>query len=128
MLAPSSTTSRSRRVSMPDIVFCCQVDGQGRPVIESSGALVVGNPQLMPTIAHHWHLKEIPGAEYEARILGELLSCRPLIGPEATKGAVLHQIEQVGKCLGMLLSSDLVFFQNRNDYCSRVFWLCIFRA
>ena len=92
---------------MPDIVFCCQVDGQGRPVIESSGALVVGNPQLMPTIAHHWHLKEIPGAEYEARILGELLSCRPLIGPEATKGAVLHQIEQVGKCLGMLLSSDL---------------------
>ncbi|KAL8575874.1 hypothetical protein ACOMHN_014879 [Nucella lapillus] len=72
-----------------------KTDGQGRPMIESSGALVVGNPQLTPTIAHHWHLKEIPGAEYEARILGELLTCRPLIGPEATKGAVLHQIEQV---------------------------------
>ncbi|XP_070206318.1 tetratricopeptide repeat protein 28-like, partial [Littorina saxatilis] len=67
----------------------------GRPVIESSGALVVGNPQLTPSVSHHWHLNDIPGAEYEARILGELLSCRPLIGPEATKGAVLHQIEQV---------------------------------
>lgn len=72
-----------------------KTDGQGRSVIDSSGALVVGNPHLTPSICQHWHLKEIPGAEYEARILGELLSCRPLIGPEATKGAVLHQIEQV---------------------------------
>ena len=84
------------RIIIPDVRAYHQMDGQGRPVIESSGALVVGNPQLMPAIAHHWHLKEIPGAEYEARVLGELLSCRPLIGPEATKGAVLHQIEQVG--------------------------------
>lgn len=78
------------------VVF--QVDGQGRAVIDSSGALVVGNPHLTPSICQHWHLKEIPGAEYEARILGELLSCRPLIGLEATKGAVLHQIEQVHCC------------------------------
>ena len=92
-------------------MFCCQVDGQGRPVIESSGALVVGNPQLMPTIAHHWHLKEIPGAEYEARILGELLSCRPLIGPEATKGAVLHQIEQVGSVWLCCCHPILSFFE-----------------
>ncbi|XP_076452751.1 uncharacterized protein LOC143288287 isoform X2 [Babylonia areolata] len=72
-----------------------KTDGHGRVMIESSGALVVGNPQLPPAIAQHWHLKEIPGADYEARIVGELLTCRPLIGPEATKGAVLHQIEQV---------------------------------
>ncbi|KAK7499051.1 hypothetical protein BaRGS_00009598, partial [Batillaria attramentaria] len=72
-----------------------KMDSQGRAVIDSSGALVVGNPLLTPSICQHLHLKEIPGAEYEARILGELLSCRPLIGPEATKGAVLHQIEQV---------------------------------
>ena len=77
------------------VILCLQGDGDGRPLIESSGALVVGNPQLPQPIAHHWHLKEIPGAEFEARILGELLSCRPLIGAEATKGAVLHQIEQV---------------------------------
>ncbi|XP_025088925.1 tetratricopeptide repeat protein 28-like isoform X2 [Pomacea canaliculata] len=72
-----------------------KLDSHGRPLIASSGALVVGNPQLTPSICQHWHLKEIPGAEYEARILGELLSCRPLIGSEATKGAVLHQVEQV---------------------------------
>ncbi|RUS73651.1 hypothetical protein EGW08_018583, partial [Elysia chlorotica] len=73
--------------------------GQGarrqRPVVQSSGALVVGNPRLTPLICQHWRLQEIPGAEFEARILGELLTCRALIGAEATKGAVLHQIEQV---------------------------------
>ena len=66
-----------------------------RPVVQSSGALVVGNPRLTPLICQHWRLQEIPGAEFEARILGELLTCRALIGAEATKGAVLHQIEQV---------------------------------
>lgn len=70
-------------------------DRRGRSGVHSSGALVVGNPRLTPVICQHWHLKEIPGAEFEARILGELLTCRPLIGAEATKGAVLHQIEQV---------------------------------
>lgn len=70
-------------------------DARGRSPIQSSGALVVGNPRLTPIICQHWHLQEIPGAEFEARILGELLTCRPLIGTEATKGAVLHQIEQV---------------------------------
>ncbi|KAH9502425.1 Tetratricopeptide repeat protein 28 [Bulinus truncatus] len=72
-----------------------QNDTRGRPLVHSSGALVVGNPRLTPAICQHWHLQEIPGAEFEARILGELLTCRPLIGSEATKGAVLHQIEQV---------------------------------
>ncbi|XP_059144707.1 tetratricopeptide repeat protein 28-like [Physella acuta] len=72
-----------------------QSDNKGRPLVHSSGALVVGNPRLTPIICKHWHLHEIPGAEFEARILGELLTCRPLIGSEATKGAILHQIEQV---------------------------------
>ncbi|XP_033748780.1 tetratricopeptide repeat protein 28-like isoform X2 [Pecten maximus] len=70
-------------------------DKQGRPVIDSSGAIVVGNPKLSSVISQHWHLKEIPSAEYEARIVSELLTCRPLIGQDATKPAVLHQIEQV---------------------------------
>lgn len=70
-------------------------DSRGRAIIQSSGALVVSNPRLTSTIRQHWGLQEIPGAEFEARILGELLTCRPLIGGEATKGAVLHQIEQV---------------------------------
>ena len=72
-----------------------KTDKHGRPVIGSSGALVVGNPKLTSSICQHWHLSDINGAEFEAGIVGEILSCRPLIGAEATKGAVLHQIEQV---------------------------------
>ena len=68
---------------------------QGRPVIDSSGAVIVGNPKLSPGASQHWIFKNIPEAEYEARIVGELLTSRPLIGPDATKAAVLHQIEQV---------------------------------
>lgn len=70
-------------------------DRHGRPVIDSSGAVVVGNPKLTPSICNHWHLHDIPSSEYEARIVGEILTARPLIGQEATKGAVLNQIEQV---------------------------------
>ena len=70
-------------------------DTHGRPVIDSSGAVVVGNPKLTPSIHQHWHLHDIPASEYEARIVGEILTARPLIGQEATKGAVLNQIEQV---------------------------------
>ncbi|XP_053375846.1 tetratricopeptide repeat protein 28-like isoform X2 [Mercenaria mercenaria] len=70
-------------------------DKHGRPVIDSSGAVVVGNPKLTPSICQHWHLHDIPSSEYEARIVGEILTARPLIGHEATKGAVLNQIEQV---------------------------------
>ena len=70
-------------------------DKHGRPVIDSSGAVVVGNPKLTPAICQHWHLRDIPTAEYEARIVGEILTARPLIGQEATKGMVLSQIEQV---------------------------------
>ncbi|XP_076108116.1 uncharacterized protein LOC143076268 isoform X2 [Mytilus galloprovincialis] len=68
---------------------------QGRPVIDSSGAVVVGNPKLSPGASQHWIFKDIPEAEYEARVVGELLTSRPLIGPDATKAAILHQIEQV---------------------------------
>ncbi|KAK3597208.1 hypothetical protein CHS0354_003712 [Potamilus streckersoni] len=76
------------------------LDGQktekhSRPVITSTGAIIVGNPKLTPYIIQHWHLHDISSAEYEARIVGELLTARPLIGTEATKGAVLNQIEQV---------------------------------
>ncbi|KAL3858484.1 hypothetical protein ACJMK2_013073, partial [Sinanodonta woodiana] len=66
-----------------------------RPVITSTGAIIVGNPKLTPYIIQHWHLHDISSAEYEARIVGELLTARPLIGTEATKGGVLNQIEQV---------------------------------
>ncbi|CAL1529180.1 unnamed protein product [Lymnaea stagnalis] len=95
--AESFLFEKYRTIIVPSISALqnAQNDLKGRPLVYSSGALVVGNPRLTPAICQHWHLHEIPGAEFEARILGELLTCRPLIGSEATKGAVLHQIEQV---------------------------------
>jgi hypothetical protein len=76
------------------------IAGPSKPVISlelSSESIegIVGNPKLSPGTSQHWIFKNIPEAEYEARIVGELLTSRPLIGPDATKAAVLHQIEQV---------------------------------
>ncbi|XP_061166629.1 tetratricopeptide repeat protein 28-like [Saccostrea echinata] len=70
-------------------------DRHGRPVIDSSGAVIVGSPKMPSSVSQGWCFKDIPGSEYEARIVGELLTSRPLIGAEATKAAVLNQIEQV---------------------------------
>lgn len=70
-------------------------DRHGRPVIDSSGAVIVGSPKMPMSVSQGWCFKDIPGSEYEARIVGELLTSRPLFGAEATKAAVLNQIEQV---------------------------------
>ncbi|GAB1599212.1 tetratricopeptide repeat protein 28-like isoform X1 [Argonauta hians] len=67
----------------------------GRPSIDSSGAIVIGNPKLSPAIQQQWQLKDIPGSEYEARIVAEILTAKPLIGLEATKANTLQQIEHV---------------------------------
>lgn len=72
-----------------------KLDKHGRPLIDSSGAIVVGNPKLPPAVRTHWLFKELPGTEYEANIVSELLTCRPLIGQDASKQAVLQEIEQV---------------------------------
>ncbi|XP_048757568.2 tetratricopeptide repeat protein 28-like isoform X3 [Ostrea edulis] len=70
-------------------------DRHGRPVIDSSGAVIIGNPKMSSSVSQGWCFKDIPGSEYEARIVGELLTSRPLIGAEANKAVVMNQIEQV---------------------------------
>ncbi|CAI9715780.1 repeat 28 [Octopus vulgaris] len=89
---------RFNLIIMPSITALQRSSHQsanGRPTIDSSGAIVIGNPKLTPAIQQQWQLKDIPGSEYEARIVAELLTAKPLIGLEATKSATLQQIEHV---------------------------------
>lgn len=53
-----------------------------------TGALVVGNPAPMPL-----QLPALPGAEREAKAVAQLLNTQPLIGSQATKEAVLEQMQ-----------------------------------
>jgi CHAT domain-containing protein/tetratricopeptide (TPR) repeat protein len=57
----------------------------------SPGALVIGNPTPM---AHN--LPALPGAQIEAENIAKLLNVQALIGPQATKAAVLGQIARSG--------------------------------
>jgi len=63
-----------------------------------ASALIVGNP-VMPSFAPSpgqppKPLASLPGAEEEARAIAPLLNTTPLIGPAATKAAVLQRIGQ----------------------------------
>ncbi|BDA71623.1 TPR repeat-containing protein [Calothrix sp. PCC 7716] len=58
--------------------------------------LIVGNP-TMPSVApkigaQPQQLAPLPGAEKEAKAIGNLLNTKPLIGNEATKAAVLERL------------------------------------
>ena len=56
-----------------------------------AGALVVGNPYAQDP---GWHLAALPGAEAEAKQVAVLASVEPLIGPRATKSAILARLRK----------------------------------
>ena len=58
----------------------------------SSGALVVGNPFLPPSIKEQWHLRDLPSAENEAKTVGEMMGVKPITGKAASKEAVLRNV------------------------------------
>ncbi len=53
--------------------------------------LIVGNPQ-MPTYQGN-PLESLPGAGTEAKQIAQLFNTQPLIGPQAAKATVLHQMQ-----------------------------------
>ena len=56
-----------------------------------AGALVVGNPYREDP---EWHLARLPGAEAEAREIAAGAGVTPLIGPGATKSAILARLRK----------------------------------
>ncbi|CAL8082559.1 unnamed protein product [Orchesella dallaii] len=60
---------------------------------KSSGVpLIIGSPALPSDIMDQWGWEEIPRAESEAKMVGEILQCDPILGTYATKENILQQI------------------------------------
>ena len=62
----------------------------------SSGALLVGNPWVETVrIKDSKPFSQLPGAEKEAKMIGQILNTEPLIGKNATKDQVLSRLNSV---------------------------------
>ncbi|CAG0884238.1 unnamed protein product [Darwinula stevensoni] len=59
---------------------------------EIPSSVVVGNPALPNAVRAEWGWPNLPYAEQEANIVGELLGAKPLVGPAATKENVLREL------------------------------------
>ena len=62
----------------------------------TSGALLVGNPWVKTVrIKDNKPFPQLPGAEKEAKMIGQILNTEPLIGKNATKDQVLSRLNSV---------------------------------
>ena len=62
----------------------------------TSGALLVGNPWVETVrIKDSKPFSQLPGAEKEAKMIGQILNTEPLIGKNATKDQVLSRLNSV---------------------------------
>jgi len=85
--------------------------------------LIVGNPRF--TDKSKWTIPNLPGAEDEAKAVASALDAKPLIGPAATKDAVLQRVVEadllyfathaVGDSQNSRNNSFLVFGFTEND-------------
>ena len=66
-------------------------EGYHRP----SGALLVGNPWIETVNIEGEKIKQLPGAEEEVQMIGEVLNVEPVIGKNATKEQVLSRLKSV---------------------------------
>ena len=61
-----------------------------------SGALLVGNPCLETVQIKQWkNLPQLPGAEKEVKMIGQILKIEPLVGKNASKEKVLSGLSSV---------------------------------
>ena len=61
----------------------------------TTGALLVGNPWTETVIIKGDKIKQLPGAEKEVKMIGEILNVEPLTGKDATKDQVLRRLTSV---------------------------------
>ena len=61
----------------------------------TSGALLVGNPWTETVRLKGKQIKQLPGAEEEVKMIGEILNVEPLTGKNATKDQVLSRLNSV---------------------------------
>ena len=61
----------------------------------TGGALLVGNPWTETVRFKRKQIKQLPGAEEEVKMIGEILKVEPLTGKNATKELVLSRLNSV---------------------------------
>ena len=61
----------------------------------TAGALLVGNPWIETVRIKGKGIEQLPGAEEEVKMIGEILNVEPLIGKNATKDEVLRRLNAV---------------------------------
>ena len=61
----------------------------------TSGALLVGDPWIETVRIKGKRMQQIPGAEEEVKMIGQILNVDPLIGKNATKDQVLRRLNSV---------------------------------
>ena len=61
----------------------------------TAGALLVGNPWIETVRIKGKKIEQLPGAEEEVKMIGEILNVEPLIGKNATKDQVLRRLNSV---------------------------------
>ena len=61
----------------------------------TSGALLVGNPWVETVRIDREKLQQLPGAEKEVKMIGQILNIVPLTGKDATKEQVLSRLNPV---------------------------------
>ena len=61
----------------------------------TSGALLVGNPWVETVRISRKNLPQLPGAEKEVKMIGQILNIVPLTGKDATKEQVLSRLNPV---------------------------------
>ncbi len=59
---------------------------------DKTQALVIGNPKIPSSVTDHWGWHDIPHAEQEAKIVGEILQNKPFLGSHANKDNILSEI------------------------------------
>lgn len=99
LVAPSASVLRcggGKRPKAPKTLPATVVaGGGGRTSGDEVTGLVVGNPRLPSSVVEQWGWGDIPYAEQEANCVADILGVRAVVGPEATKDAVLREISQV---------------------------------
>ena len=60
-----------------------------------TGALLVGDPWVQEVVYEETTLEQLPWAEKEVQMIGEILQTEPLVGKQATKDEVLTRISSV---------------------------------
>lgn len=63
----------------------------------TKGALIIGDPEVMGEVMYLGERREFPALPFaagEARVIASILGVKPMIGPQATKSAVIEALKQ----------------------------------